>query len=326
MADISGSVNLSLIVQGATADASDVTIPLNNLITVINDILNGNETFDAIDVTDGSGIAGIDAANITTGTLPEARLPSDPTFNTINTGSIQSSWFLVPSTGYIRFRDGSSTQRLQIEYGTDAVDFLVYDSGGSLVGTAMTINTDGSIDIGDGSGIEGLDGGNIATGTVAAARLADITLAKVTDAGTIASQNADSVDINGGAVDNTVIGGTTPAAATITTVTATTSLILNNGVIFNFHDSGGVSRARFSHNESGTPRFQVTTWNAAGTYINAPMEFGTTDNTVVFYGKIGFNKAGVTKPTVTGSKGGNAALASLLTALANIGLITDSTT
>jgi hypothetical protein len=32
----------------------------------------------------------------------------------------------------------------------------------------------------------------------------------------------------------------------------------------------------------------------------------------------------VAKPTVTGSRGSNAALASLLTALANLGLITDS--
>lgn len=32
------------------------------------------------------------------------------------------------------------------------------------------------------------------------------------------------------------------------------------------------------------------------------------------------------KQTVTGAKGGNAALTSLLTALANLGLITDSTT
>jgi hypothetical protein len=38
-----------------------------------------------------------------------------------------------------------------------------------------------------------------------------------------------------------------------------------------------------------------------------------------------FGAAGVSKPTVTGSRGGNAALASLLTALANLGLITDST-
>ena len=42
---------------------------------------------------------------------------------------------------------------------------------------------------------------------------------------------------------------------------------------------------------------------------------------VGFYGS-----APVAKATVTGSRGGNAALASLLTALANLGLITDSTT
>lgn len=43
--------------------------------------------------------------------------------------------------------------------------------------------------------------------------------------------------------------------------------------------------------------------------------------------KIGFHGASpVAKQTVTGSKGGNAALANLLTALANLGLITDSTT
>ena len=42
---------------------------------------------------------------------------------------------------------------------------------------------------------------------------------------------------------------------------------------------------------------------------------------------IGFyGAAAVAKPSVTGSRGGNAALASLLTSLANLGLITDSTT
>ena len=39
-----------------------------------------------------------------------------------------------------------------------------------------------------------------------------------------------------------------------------------------------------------------------------------------------FNATPITKPTVTGSKGGNVALASLITALANLGLLTDSTT
>jgi hypothetical protein len=46
---------------------------------------------------------------------------------------------------------------------------------------------------------------------------------------------------------------------------------------------------------------------------------------VNFPGNVGFNgTAAIAKPTVTGSRGGNAALASLLTALANYGLITDS--
>jgi hypothetical protein len=41
--------------------------------------------------------------------------------------------------------------------------------------------------------------------------------------------------------------------------------------------------------------------------------------------KLGFfNTAPVVKPTVTGSRGGNAALASLLTALSSLGLLTDS--
>jgi hypothetical protein len=44
-------------------------------------------------------------------------------------------------------------------------------------------------------------------------------------------------------------------------------------------------------------------------------------STLGFYGA-----TAVAKPTVTGSRGGNAALASLLTALASLGLITDSTT
>ncbi len=50
-------------------------------------------------------------------------------------------------------------------------------------------------------------------------------------------------------------------------------------------------------------------------------------NGLVINGNIGFNNSAfIAKPTITGSKGGNAALTSLLTALANYGLITDSTT
>jgi hypothetical protein len=56
------------------------------------------------------------------------------------------------------------------------------------------------------------------------------------------------------------------------------------------------------------------------------------DSTGAVYLRIGTNllgffaASGTSKQTVTGSRGGNAALASLLTALANYGLVTDSTT
>jgi hypothetical protein len=58
---------------------------------------------------------------------------------------------------------------------------------------------------------------------------------------------------------------------------------------------------------------------------------GTTQTDVVLTieqsNKLGFfNTTPVSKPTVSGSRGGNAALASLLTALSNLGLITNSTT
>jgi hypothetical protein len=52
-----------------------------------------------------------------------------------------------------------------------------------------------------------------------------------------------------------------------------------------------------------------------------------TDGALAVGGGAGFNGAApAAKPTVSGSRGGNEALASLLSALAGMGLITDSTT
>jgi hypothetical protein len=62
-------------------------------------------------------------------------------------------------------------------------------------------------------------------------------------------------------------------------------------------------------------RFDASAFSGRGHTLDGP------GNKVGFYGA---NPAA--KPTVTGSRGGNAALASLLTALATLGLITDSTT
>lgn len=65
---------------------------------------------------------------------------------------------------------------------------------------------------------------------------------------------------------------------------------------------------------------------------------GNSNNNAVFVGFVNtalhvncqtigfFSAVPIAKPTVTGAKGGNAALASLLTALANLGLLTDNST
>lgn len=74
-----------------------------------------------------------------------------------------------------------------------------------------------------------------------------------------------------------------------------------DGANIRLFGNGHATPNRGSLRHSTTDKF---TWNATG---------------------IGFFAAApVAKPTVTGSRGGNAALASLLTALANFGLLTDS--
>jgi len=66
---------------------------------------------------------------------------------------------------------------------------------------------------------------------------------------------------------------------------------------------------------------------AYGVYVSDASARNFFAGPVSFGGTTGFNgTAPAAKPTVTGSRGGNVALASLLTALAGTGLITDSTT
>jgi len=69
--------------------------------------------------------------------------------------------------------------------------------------------------------------------------------------GTIATQNANGVAITGGTIDNTVIGGTTPAAGTFTTVGVTTSI----------NASSGSANADLNVNSKGTGNVNLGTGN-----------------------------------------------------------------
>ncbi len=85
-------------------------------------------------------------------------------------------------------------------------------------------------------------------------------------------------------------------------------LSLSSGNRLRLQGSGNLTGIRYS-----SPNVELT--------VGALFAAGFGINTVGFCGT-----TPIAKPTISGSKGGNAALASLLTALANMGLITDSTT
>jgi hypothetical protein len=97
----------------------------------------------------------------------------------------------------------------------------------------------------------------------------------------------------------------------------------------------GADDAAESGSTAGS-NFVIYRFNDAGSFQGTMLEIARTGASIVygnttdlpqhnFKGTIGFNgTTAIAKPTVTGSRGANAALASLLTALANYGLITDS--
>ena len=162
--------------------------------------------------------------------------------------------------------------------------------------------------------------------------------------GTIASQNADEVEITGGSIDGAVIGATTPANGTFGTLASTGSATIGDGngirvvtIAGNNTGSAGGSVAIVKNAASNIIAIGNKSAILGGAYDATPYLFhngtlNTHGNTQVngnlaITGNIGFyNTAPAAKPTVTGSRGGNAALASLLTALAGLGLITDSST
>jgi hypothetical protein len=124
---------------------------------------------------------------------------------------------------------------LPITVGTTALVFqqfgapLVYSAGTGLTqspaytfnigNTGVTANTYGSAAFVPQIGIN-------AQGQITSASNVAISIANtaVSGLGTMSTQNANSVAITGGTVDGTVIGGTTPAAGSFTTVTATSGI------------------------------------------------------------------------------------------------------
>jgi hypothetical protein len=118
---------------------------------------------------------------------------------------------------------------------------------------------------------------------------------------------------NGGAISESVIRdhSTCAVGLDLRGTYSTSAINLNDTT---FAQAGGI----LFGGDIALYRSNTATLRCTGTFI-AATQFRHLGTTLGF-----FNTAATTKATVTGSRGSNAALASLLTALANYGLITDS--
>ena len=107
--------------------------------------------------------------------------------------------------------------------------------------------------------------------------------------------NVDGFPITGGTIDNTVIGGTTPAAGTFTTLTSTGNATFNSGSV-NFIQTSGSGA-------SGSPFFYATGGSQAGLdfYTNGSIGFKfRTNNGVNEQARISHTASAVNFVQVTG--------------------------
>lgn len=102
-------------------------------------------------------------------------------------------------------------------------------SGGNTPDISLT----GTVGVANGgTGATTLTGYVKASGTAAFTAVAQIPNTDISGLGTMSTQNANNVAITGGAIDGTTIGGSTPAAGTFSSLTATSASVasINAGV------------------------------------------------------------------------------------------------
>lgn len=194
-------------------------------------------TASQIDVTNGDGGLG------------------DPTISLANNVVMPGTGAMKPPVGTSAQRPGLPTDGL-FRFNVDTSNFEGYTSGSwqafSLVGGVITFSagstgltpgvaTSGNITLAGtlnvasgGTGANTLTGYVKGTGTTAMTASATIPNTDITGLGTMSTQNSGAVTITGGSIaatisgstiDNSIIGGSTPAAGTFTSVTTTTGTI-----------------------------------------------------------------------------------------------------
>lgn len=138
-------------------------------------------------------------------------------------------------------------------------------------------------------------GGGIATGDLAVIQQGGIVVRKAI--GNMSAQDAAAVGITGGTIDGTVIGGTTPAAATVTTLNTTGEVSVNsdaagNGILSIDKDETRTGSLRFLNegvirseiNLASGEKSQIKAYDSSGVLVDTPLLWGndaTTDGLTI---------------------------------------------
>ncbi len=249
--DIAGDYTLTLPVdeggagQVLTTNGSGVlswSTPVTGDITSVTAGagLTGGGASGAVTLTaDGPNITNLNASNIASGTLDDARLSANVSLlgssidsSEITDGAIVNAdinataaiaWTKISKAGAVPGDVGAAAAvhthaASDITSGTftdaQVSDTITVGAGGSVNDAALSVNVS---KLG-----ASIDSSEITDGTIVAADVSNT--AALTDA-----QINDDLTISGGTVDNSIIGGTTPAAGTFTTLRAN-ALTLVDGV------------------------------------------------------------------------------------------------
>lgn len=205
-------------------------------------------------------------------------------------------------------------QEMSQNYGFGPGDMAIFEMQQRIAELELLIangsndtNQSGALDAGAGVGDDASDGSGVVTPTPEET-------ADALGLGSMAYQDSTGVSVTGGTITGCFLSGSrTFSIATSGGITVATIGSQSDGGYLILYDESGGNQATIQVTASGG--LEVT--GSAGTII-ASSAGGTT---LGFYGS-----AGTSKPQVNGSRGGNAALASLISALAGLNLLTDSTT
>ena len=246
-----GTVGTGVWQGTAVADA----YVANNLTlsgsTINNSIIGAGQaaagTFTALTATGTSTLSTVDiGAGAIDGTTIGAASAAAGTFTTVGATSVSASSFVSASS--LTIGEDSAT----IDYSTS----LDLSLGSTKYAALSTSHFSASVEL-QGPSLE--VSGAAQVGSLASSGAITGTTVSGSGAANFTTLRSDSVDLNGGSIDGTVIGAASAAAGTFTTVSAGTSLALASGATVTGIDNGAL----------GSSATLLATQGAIKTYVDA---------------------------------------------------------